>query len=111
MAVSAINVTIEQGADFFANFTIKNPDESSASLATYTTLGTIKKYPGSSVGIALSTSLNTQTAVATIGLGRTITGALSSGRYYYDVFLVSQNGTRTKVVEGNALVNPSATLP
>ena len=43
MAVTAINITIEQGADFTATYNIKNPDESVASLADYTAVGTIKK--------------------------------------------------------------------
>lgn len=42
MAVSAINITIEQGADFTATYNIKNPDESAASLASYTVAGTLK---------------------------------------------------------------------
>ena len=111
MAVNAINITIDQGADFSTSFSIKNNDESIASLSNYTTLGTIKKYASSTVGTALSTSLNTQTAVVSVGLARTTTSSLSPGRYYYDVFLVSESGTRTKVVEGNALINASATLP
>ena len=50
MATPSINLIIEQGEDFSATFTILNPDESAASLANYTVVGTLKKHPGSSTG-------------------------------------------------------------
>lgn len=111
MTVNAINITIEQGADFSASYTIKNPDETIASLANYTALATLKKHPGAATGYSFTTSLNTTTGVLDTGLSRTITATLTPGRYYYDIFLVASDGTRTKRVEGNALVNGSATLP
>lgn len=111
MAVSAVNITIEQGADYSATYNIKNPDESSASLLNYTALGTLKKHSGAATGDAFTTSLNTDTSVLTTTLSRTVTASLNPGRYYYDIFLVALDGTRTKIIEGNALVNGSATLP
>jgi hypothetical protein len=111
MAVSAINITIEQGADFTATYNIKNPDESAASLASYTVEGTLKKHPGANTGYEFVTSLTTSTAVLDISLSRTVTASLDPGRYYYDLFLIAPGGTRTKIIEGNALVNGSATLP
>lgn len=111
MAVSAINITIEQGADFTATYNIKNPDESAAALASYTAVGTLKKHPGATTGYEFVTSLTTSTAVLDVSLSRTVTASLDPGRYYYDLFLIAPGGTRTKIIEGNALVNRSATLP
>lgn len=111
MAVTAINITIEQGADFSATYNIRNPDETAAFLLSYTVVGTLKKHPGAVTGVSFVTSLTTSTAVLEVSLSRTVTAALSPGRYYYDLFLVAPGGTRTKVIEGNALVNGSATLP
>ena len=111
MAVTAINIVIEQGEDFSATYNIKNPDESTAILANYTVIGTLKKHPGAATGVEFITSLTTSTAVLEISLSRTVTAALSPGRYYYDLFLVAPGGRRTKIIEGNALVNGSATLP
>lgn len=111
MAVTAINITIEQGADFSATYNIRNPDESAASLLSHTVVGTLKKHPGAATGVSFVTSLTTSTAVLEVSLSRTVTAELSPGRYYYDLFLVAPGGTRTKVIEGNALVNGSATLP
>lgn len=112
MTVSAINITIEQGEDFTRTYNIKNPDESTPTLANYTVAGTLKKYPEAvGVGNTFTTSLNTTTAVLTISLSKTVTSSLKPGRHYYDLFLISQSGTRTKIIEGNAMVNASATLP
>ena len=111
MAVSAINITIEQGADFSATYNILDPDETPPSLVSYTVIGTLKKHPGATTGNEFVTSLTTSTAVVTISLSRTVTASLNPGRYYYDLFLVAPGGSRTKVIEGNAIVNPSATLP
>jgi hypothetical protein len=111
MATSAINITIEQGEDFSATYTILNPDESVASLFGYTVVGTLRKHPASSTGYNFITNLTVATGKVTISLNNSITKTLSPGRYYYDVFLVSGGGSRNKMFEGNAIVNPSATLP
>lgn len=111
MTVMAVNLTIEQGEDFSTTFNIKNPDESVPTLTNYSTLGTVKKHSGATVGVAFTTSLNTSTGVISVGLAKTVTAGLSPGRYYYDVFLIAPDTSRKKVVNGNVLVNGSATLP
>ena len=111
MATAAINITIEQGEDFSATYTVLNPDESTAALFGYSTAGTLRKYPGSSTGYNFTTNLTISSGLVTISLSKDITKTLSPGRYYYDVFLISNGGSRKKIFEGNAIVNPSATLP
>lgn len=111
MATAAINITIEQGEDFSATYTVLNPDESVASLANYSVAGTLRKHPGSSTGYAFTTSLTVATGTVTIFLANSITKSLIPGRYYYDLFLIAPGGSRSKAFEGNAIVNPSATLP
>lgn len=39
-----------------------------------------------------------------------VTGTLAEGRYVYDVFVTSANGTKTKVVAGMVLVQPGVKL-
>jgi len=111
MSVMSVNLTIEQGEDFSHTFNLINPDETPASIANYTAAGTLKKHPGASTGYEFTISLNTTTAVASIGLPRETTKLLSPGRYYYDLFLIAPDGTRKKRVDGNIIVNGSATLP
>ena len=40
----------------------------------------------------------------------TVTGTLMEGRYVYDVFVNSANGTKTKVVAGMVLVQPGVSF-
>ena len=111
MATPAVNLIIEQGEDFSATYTVLNPDESVASLANYTVAGTLRKHPGASTGYSFTTSLTVASGTITISLSSSVTKALTPGRYYYDLFLIAPGGSRSKAFEGNALVNPSATLP
>ena len=111
MSVMSVNLTIEQGEDFSHTFNLIKPDETPAAIENYTVIGTLKKHSGSSTGYEFVTTLNTTTAIATISLSRTVTATLNPGRYYYDLFLIAPNGTRKKAVDGNVIVNGSATLP
>ena len=43
----------------------------------------------------------------TLTLTSTQTAAMSRGRYVYDVLITASGGTKTRVVEGTATVNPS----
>lgn len=43
-------------------------------------------------------------------MASTLTAQLSDGRNYYDIVIVSGDGTKTKVIEGNAIVTPSISL-
>lgn len=111
MATASINIIIEQGEDFSAIYTVFNPDKSVPDLLNYSVAGTLRKYPGSSTGYNFTTNLTVSTGTITISLSNAITKTLAPGRYYYDLFLISPGGFRRKAFEGNALVNPSATLP
>lgn len=111
MSVMSVNLTIEQGEDFSHTFNLIKPDETPAAIENYTAAGTLKKHPGSSTGYEFTVSLNTTTAVVSISLARATTKLFSPGRYYYDLFLIAPDGTRKKRVDGNIIVNGSATLP
>ena len=111
MAVPAINLAIEQGGDFQATFDVLNPDNSNFGLTGYTAVATLRKYPGDIISYPFTTTLTISQGKVTLGMASTITDSLVPGRYYYDVFLIntSGNGKRYKVVEGNVIVNSSAT--
>jgi hypothetical protein len=108
MAVTEVNLVIQQGEDFEASFDLIKPDNTVVGLSSYTALATLRKYPNSEMGYQFSTTLNIVQGKVIIGMANTITEILSPGRHYYDIFLVN-NGKRYKAVEGNALVNSSAT--
>jgi hypothetical protein len=45
----------------------------------------------------------------TISLGSSITSTIRSGRYSYDILLVDVASTKTRVVEGSAIVTAGIT--
>ena len=112
MATPSINLVIEQGEDFSATFSVLDPDETIAELNSYIVNATLSKYPGASTSYQFTTTLTSSQGKITISLPNSVTSTLKPGRYYYDIFITNTpalGSLRTKVVEGNAIVNGSAT--
>jgi len=110
MAVPAINLTIPQGTDFESTFTVTNPDGSVTSLAGYSAMAKIKKFPDSTESYPFSISITTATGSVVVSMANTITSDIEPGRYYYDVVITnSLNNKKTRIVEGMALVTPAIT--
>jgi hypothetical protein len=110
MAVSAVNLTIEQGADFETIFDVSNPDSSVVSLVGYSAAAKIRKFPSSTSYSSFSISIVAATGKITVSMANTITSTLTPGRYYYDLVIIkNSDGKRTRVVEGMALVTAGIT--
>jgi hypothetical protein len=43
-------------------------------------------------------------------MASTVTSTLSEGRYVYDIVLTSPTSTKSRVIQGNIIVNPGVTL-
>jgi hypothetical protein len=110
----AINLTINTGADFVNDFTVKT---TSGSAFDFSGAGTT--WTGSSQ-LAKSVSIGSSSyAVATfnvgftsaaggkfrLSLGSSTTRDLKEGRYVYDV-LVSSGSTVYRIIDGNIIVKP-----
>jgi hypothetical protein len=114
MAVT-YNTTIDQGADWFINFTYENP------------AGTPVNLTGATAALQIRTSPLAKTAVLTltsaVGGGITITPltgliacratatqttAITNGRYAYDLE-ITQNSIVTRLVQGTIEVSPQVT--
>ena len=100
-ATPTVNIVIPQGADFSELFTSTESDGSATNLSAQ---AKIKKHPGASSSTSFSVSITGSTGEVTISLTDTQTAALTSGRYYYDVFLTSGSGVVSRMVEGQAFV-------
>ncbi len=107
MAVPVVNITIDQNSDYEDSFTISNPDGSPIDLLGYTCEAHLAKFPGSSETTAFSVGIVTSAGQVILSIGNTITNQLPPGRYYYNIFTVSADSKRAKILEGNALVQPS----
>lgn len=106
MAVPAVNISIEQGADFSSTFTITNSDGSLYNLLNTSASAKIKKFPESETSYSFSTSVTVNTGKITISMSNDITSTIPSGRYYYDILLTNNvTGLKTRVIEGMAFVS------
>jgi hypothetical protein len=115
MAVT-YNTTIDQGADWFINFTYENP------------AGTPVNITGYTAALQIRTSPLARTAVLTLedGDGITITGntgliachataeqtaAITNGKYAYDLEITAPaaGNVVTRLVQGTVIVTPQVT--
>jgi len=103
------NLFIDQDADFTTTVTINDSNGSALDLTSYTALAMIRKtYQSTSATTFTSTFASDRTTgQITISLTDTQTAALESGRYVYALVITDSSGTKTRVVEGIATVNPS----
>lgn len=111
MAAVNTNLTIEQGADYEIALTITNDDNSPLNLTDYTAASVMRKHYGASTSYAFTiTFVDRLAGEITLSMPDTTTSTLTEGRYVYDVVLTASTGTKTRVIQGNVLVNPGATL-
>lgn len=106
-AVIAENFVIQQGEDFSKDFILTNPDKSLVGVSSYTASAYMAKYAGDTTTYSFSTGITTSTSTIHISMASTVTAALDSGRYYYNVFTVNGDSQKIKQREGNIIVNPS----
>ena len=106
------NITIDQGADFSANFKLDDAGTSvPINLTQFRGVGQLRKHPGAPFGVEFDVKvLKPTSGEIIISLNSEQTSALKEGRYVYDVILIStQDNKIYRVVEGMALVNPGVT--
>ena len=103
------NLFIDQDADFTTTVTVNDSAGSALDLTNYTALGMIRKTYQSSTATTFTSAFVSPrtTGQITISLTDTQTAALESGRYVYDLVITDASGSKTRVVEGTATVNPS----
>ena len=106
MSVRVVNIQIQQGANFNANYILEDPiSNSSINLAGYGVAAKIAKHPGSSIKTNFTTTITTSTGIVGIALTPGQTTALKPGRHVYDVLLTDSFGVKTRVIEGSAIVS------
>ena len=106
MAVPAVNITIEQGADFASSFTITNSDGTVFNLLNNSAVAKLKKFPESTTSYSFSTSITVSTGKITLSMTDTVTSTIPAGRYYYDILITNSiTGLKTRVIEGMAFVS------
>jgi hypothetical protein len=106
-----LEIPIEQGANLTSVVTVNDAQGDAVNLTTYTASSQLRKS-------YYSSSANTMTAIVTgnangeITLSMTAanTALLTPGRYVYDLVITnSTDNSKTRVIEGIAIVLPSVT--
>ena len=106
------NLSIDQGSDFSAEIIVEDSNGDVANLTGYTGAGQIRKTYSSSTATNFGVTItNAASGLLTLTLSNTVTNAMKSGRYVYDVEITkTANGEKTRVVEGQVTINPGVTV-
>jgi hypothetical protein len=108
---TAINFSIDQGADFSKNFTVTTDGSTAYDLSGLTLQAQMRKgYDSSSATATFTATLVTATSgTYKLTLSNSTTASITAGRYVYDVELILSDSTIEKVHHGIITVNPEAT--
>lgn len=104
------NLVIDQGSHFSVTVVITDALENPLNLTGYTVRSQLRKSYGSNTYTAITMVISSaQEGEITMSLTNTQTSALRSGRYVYDVEIVSPGNVVTRVLEGIITVTPEVT--
>ena len=106
------NLSIDQGATFTSDITVKDVNGAVFDLTGYTAASKLAKGYSSTrtrTAITVTFANDRTTGVLTISLTANQTAALDPERYVYDVEVTSSAGIVTRVLEGIITVRPEVT--
>ena len=104
------NLFIDQGTTFTTTISVADGNGTALDLTGYSGIAQLRKTYESITSVNFNVVFETPTTngQVTISLTDAQTSALESGKYVYDVNLsLPGGGTKTRLVEGVATVNPS----
>ena len=101
------NIYIDQGSDFTTTISLTDSNGDVLNLTGYTALAQVRKSHGSTtIAATFTTVLTADAGQLALSLTDTVTAAMDSGRYVYDVLLTDGSGDKTRVLEGQAVLTP-----
>ena len=104
-----LNLTIDQGTTYSkALAAVKDSSGTAIDLSTYTVSSQIRKHYTSTNAVSFSATGNS-TGIIVLSLTSNATANLSSGRYVFDVEIVSNTSVTTRVYEGIVTITPQVT--
>ena len=110
MAVPVVNIVIEQGADYSSSFTITNPDGSPYTIFNNSADATLKKHSESETSYTFTSEIDPDDGQILLSMSNTLTSTIPPGRYFYDIVITNINdGYKSRVIEGMAMVTPGIT--
>ena len=107
------NLTIDQGATFNSDVTVKDSNGNAFDLTGYTAQAKMAKgFSSTRTRTSMTCTISTPatTGVVTLALTADQTSQLEEGRYVYDLeILQTSSSTITRVIEGIITVRPQVT--
>jgi len=108
------NTVIDQGADWYLTVTWNNPSGAPINLTGYTAALQIRTSPlakTSVLSLATGSGITLGGAAGTIAIHATAaqTGAITNGKYAYDLELTSAGGVVTRLINGTVEVSAQVT--
>jgi hypothetical protein len=109
--MSYVELFVNQGATFQYNLDLTNKDKSPMNVAGYSFSGQIRKsyYSSSATANLNITVANTANGNVVISMNATTTAGIKAGRYVYDVKMLDNANTTTRILEGIVTVTPQVT--
>jgi NADH:ubiquinone oxidoreductase subunit F (NADH-binding) len=112
---SVYNTTIDQGADWYINFTYQDSNGTAINLTGYTAAMQLRA-PTDSITASLSLTspsggitITGATGLVAVHATAAQTGALNEGIYEYDLEITSGSSIVTRLVQGQITVSPQVT--
>jgi hypothetical protein len=107
MATKA-NIILDQGTTFLTTITVENDEGEPINLADYTCRAQMRKHYTSSNAVSFTAEAGADGNI-TLSLTANQTSNIIPGRYVYDVEVISNTNTVTRLVEGIVTVTPEVT--
>ncbi len=106
-----LELTIEQGANLTSIVTVNDAQGDAVNLSTYTASSQLRKsYYSSSANTLSAIVTGNSNGQITLSMTAANTAVLTPGRYVYDLVITnSVDNSKTRVIEGIAIVLPSVT--
>ena len=107
---SISNLFVDQGSSYSNIITVAATSGSALDLTGYTVASQMRKSYQSSTAFAFTASVyDALNGKVRLQLTSTQSGAITPGRYLYDVEITDPNGNKTRVIEGIVTVTPEIT--
>ena len=106
-----LEISIEQGANLTSIVTVNDAHGDAVNLTTYSASSQLRKsYYSSSANTLAATITGNANGQITLTMTAANTALLTPGRYVYDLVITnSTDNSKTRVIEGTAIVLPSVT--
>jgi hypothetical protein len=105
MSAGKENLTVDQGTDWYINFTYKDSTGTPINLTGYTAAlqfrsNIIDAIPALSLASGSGITITASTGLIAVHATAAQTGAISAGYYYYDLEITSASNIVTRLIEG-----------